>query len=103
MTAMAWLTVKQVFRDNSGKIQFVLLPNPADNVLKIVFAGGEWVVGRVEIFNPIGQRILMQDIEAEPGKEAVLHIEHFPQGNYFLVFRRGDGASAGERFIIVKG
>ncbi len=99
-------TVEQIFGNagsrKSGKIQFALLPNPADDVLNIVFAGEELVVGSVDIFNSIGQRILTQDIQLEPGKEGAFQIGHFPQGNYFLVFRRADGASVGERFIIVR-
>ncbi len=99
-------SVKPVFGDmdgeRSGKIQFALYPNPADEVLNIVFAGDEWVLGSVEIFNPIGQRILTQDIQVAPGKEVVLRTKHFPQGNYFLMFRRADGAVSGGRFIIVK-
>ncbi len=95
-------SINQVFRDNLAKTQFLLRPNPADEILNIVFSGDEWVAGRVEIFNPIGQRILAQDIRVESGKEVVLRIEHFPQGNYFLVFRGEDGARAAERFIIVR-
>ncbi len=96
-------SVKQVFSNGkSGKIEFLLYPNPADELLKIVFSGDEPVAGRVEVFNQIGQRVMTQDIQIEPGKEAVLHIKHFPQGNYFLVFRQGDGANAGKRFIIVR-
>jgi hypothetical protein len=86
----------------SSKIQFVLYPNPADDILNIVFAGNELVAGSVEIYNPIGQRIQTQDIQVSPGKAVVLHTKHFPQGNYFLMFRRADGGVAGGRFIIVK-
>ncbi len=86
----------------SSKIQFVLYPNPADDILNIVFAGNELVAGSVEIYNPIGQRIQTQDIQVSPGKAVVFHTKHFPQGNYFLMFRRADGGVAGGRFIIVK-
>jgi hypothetical protein len=86
----------------SGKIQFVLYPNPADDILNLVFAGNELVAGSVEIYNPIGQRIQTQDIQVSPGKAVVFHTKHFPQGNYFLMFRRADGGVAGGRFVIVK-
>lgn len=95
-------TINQISGDNSGKTLFQLRPNPADEVLNIVFVGDEFAIGHVEIFNPIGQRILTQEIQVEPGKEIVFQIEHFPQGNYFLVFRRADGARSGQRFIIVR-
>ena len=95
-------SIKQVLEGNAGKIRFVLLPNPADEVLNLVFAGDQWAIGRVEMYNPIGQCLLTQDIKVEPGKEVVLRIDHIPQGNYFLVFRSADGASSGERFIIVR-
>jgi len=95
-------SIKQVLGNNLGEIRFLLLPNPADQVLNIVFAGDEWVAGSVEIFNQIGQRRLTQDIQVEPGKEVVFHIEHFPQGPYFLIFRRDNGASASGRFIVVR-
>ena len=98
--------VKQVFGNlsggNSEEILFELLPNPADDVLKVVFMGDQWVVGTIEIFNPIGQRILRQDIQIESGKEIVLRIEQFPQGNYFMIFKRSDGVSAVGQFIIIR-
>jgi hypothetical protein len=92
-------SVKSIF---PGEIQFALRPNPADEVLHIVFEGAAMAIGRVEIFNLIGQRLLMQDIQVEPHQESVLHIEDFPQGSYFLVFRRADGLIAGRRFVILR-
>jgi len=67
------------------------------------FTGDEWAVGRIEIFNPIGQRTQMQEIRGSPGSEVILRIDHFPQGNYFLIFRRADGVIVGERFVIFRG
>jgi hypothetical protein len=99
-------SVKQVFgefgRNNAGRIHFQLRPNPADEVLNFVITGNELAVGSVSIFNQIGQCVLTQEIQAEPGKACIFRIEHFPQGNYFLVFRRADGAYMGERFVIVR-
>ena len=95
-------SVKQVFGNQAGGIQFMLLPNPADDVLHIVFDGNEVALGRVEIFNSIGQRVLTQDVQLEPGKKGAFQIGHLPQGYYFLMFRRADGARSGERFIIVR-
>ena len=95
-------SIKQVFGHQAGGIRFMLHPNPADEVLEIVFVGNETAQGRVEIFSPIGQRILTQDIQLEPGKKGAFQIGHLPQGNYFLIFRRADGGRSGERFIVVR-
>jgi len=95
-------SVKPVFGIVGENLRFMLLPNPADDVLHIVFVGNEVVFGRVEIFNLIGQRLLTQDVQLEPGKKGNLQIGHLPQGNYFLTFRRADGARSGERFMIVR-
>lgn len=98
-------SVKSVFGTKngelSGKAQFALYPNPADEVLNIVFAGAEMVLGSIEIVNSIGQRKLMQQIQVAPGKEVRLVTKYFPQGHYFLMFRRADGAISGGRFVIV--
>jgi len=97
-------TIEQIIGHKYPKgIEFTLLPNPADEMLHVVFAGGEWAVGRIEIFNPIGQRIQVQEIRVSPGSEAILRIDQFPQGNYFLIFRREDGVIVGERFVVLRG
>ena len=97
-------TKEQIISDQYlQEIQFALLPNPADEMLRVVFTGNEWAVGRIEIFNPIGQRIQMQEIRVSPGSEVILRINHFPQGNYFLIFRREDGGIVGKRFVILRG
>ncbi len=83
-------------------IQFALRPNPADETLQVVFAGNDMAVGRVEIFNPMGQRIQVQEIRVSPGSEIILRIGQLPQGNYFLIFRRADGMIAGKRFVILR-
>jgi len=67
------------------------------------FTGGEWAVGRVEIFNPIGQCIQVQEIRVSRGSAVILRIDNFPQSNYFLIFRRADGVIAGKRFVILMG
>ena len=100
-------TTEHIF-DASGHqypkdIQFALRPNPADDMLRVVFSGDEWTVGRLEIFNPIGQCIQMQEIRVSAGSEVILRTDHFPQGNYFLIFRRADGVIVGERFVIFRG
>ena len=99
-------TSEQIFGEighkNVGEIQFTLLPNPADEVLNIVFAGVEMAIGRVEIFNPIGQRILTQEIRVQAGVAEVMQIGKFPQGNYLLIFRGEDGVISGKRFIILR-
>jgi subtilisin-like proprotein convertase family protein len=87
---------------NAGEIQFALRPNPADDVLNIVFAGVEMAIGRVEIFNPIGQRILTQEIRVQAGVAEVMQIGKFPQGNYMLIFRGEDGKISGKRFVILR-
>ena len=80
----------------------MLLPNPADDVLYIAFEGNEVALGRVEIFNPIGQCVLTQDVQLEPGKKGAFQVGHLPQGHYFLIFRQADGARSGERFMLVR-
>jgi len=45
----------------------------------------------------------MQEIRVSPGSEVILRIDHFPQGNYFLIFSRDDGVIVGERFVILRG
>ena len=97
-------TTEQIIGHKYPKdIQFALRPNPADEMLQVVFAGDEWAVGRIEIFNPIGQCIQMQEIRVSPSSEVILRIDHFPQGNYFLIFRRADGVIVGERFVVFRG
>jgi len=44
----------------------------------------------------------MQEIRVSPGSAVILRIENFPQGNYFLIFRREDGVIAGKRFVILR-
>ncbi len=99
---LAVSSVKQVLGNPAGGIQFMLLPNPADDVLYIVFEGNELARGRVEIFNPIGQCVLTQDVQLEPGKKGAFQVGHLPQGHYFLIFRQADGARSGERFMLVR-
>jgi subtilisin-like proprotein convertase family protein len=96
-------TISSVAQLFSGEIQFALRPNPADEVLYIVFEGTAMAIGRVEIFNLIGQRLLTQDIQVEAIKESVLRIEALSEGNYFLVFRREDGLVGGKRFVVLRG
>ncbi|MDX1913648.1 MAG: LamG-like jellyroll fold domain-containing protein [Saprospiraceae bacterium] len=81
---------------------FALLPNPADDNLKVVFASNEKTSGSVVVFNQVGQDLLRENIVAEGGKEIVLRIGHLPQGAYFLVFIQDDGTTAGARFIIAR-
>jgi len=95
-------SIKQVLGNNVGGIQFALHPNPANEVLHLVFEGIEWAVGRLELYNLIGQHMMTQDIQVAPGKEVVLPIHPFPQGNYFLLFKGADGATSGRRFVIVR-
>jgi len=45
----------------------------------------------------------MQEIRVSPGSEVILRIDQFPQGNYFLIFRREDGVIVGERFVVFRG
>ncbi len=84
------------------RIRFSLLPNPADEVLYLSFEGNETANGQVEIMNAIGQRVLIQKIHLEPGKQGIIQINHLPQGNFFLIYRRDDGAGSGQRFIVVR-
>lgn len=96
-------SIKHISGEKPENIRFTLLPNPADDVLHIIFTGNEVALGRIEIFNPIGQRILIQDIHFEPGKKDAFQIGHLPQGSYSLIFSRMDGARSSERFIIMRG
>jgi subtilisin-like proprotein convertase family protein len=83
--------------------RFTLLPNPADDVLNIVFTGNKVAIGRIEIVNALGQRVAVQDMHLEPGQKGALPIGQLPEGNYALVFRRADGVVSSERFVIVRG
>ena len=96
-------TIKSVFNtmNSSGKVQFALYPNPAHEVLNVIFTGDKEAFGNITIFNSIGQHITTRDIQVAPGKAVVLPTKYFPQGNYFLVFRQDDGMISGRRFIVV--
>ncbi len=92
------VSIRQVL----GDTHLLLLPNPADDVLHIIFTGNEVAIGQVEIFNPLGQRILIQDIQLESGRSSSFPIGHLPEGHYFLMFSQADGGRSGERFIVIR-
>ncbi len=79
--------------------QFVLFPNPTDNELKINFLNEETVVGQVEIFNQLGQKVFVQKMKIEAGEEGILQVGHLQEGVYFLIFKNENGENYGERFL----
>lgn len=85
--------------DNQTMLVF---PNPADNFLKINFLEDEQMVGQVEIFNQIGQRVLTQNLSVESGEEGFLPVRQLPQGTYFLVLKDDFGQMQTARFSIFR-
>jgi len=68
--------------EHSGESNFSVYPNPASDFVFIENrAGGEF---RVEVFNATGQRILNQ---AFSSANAVLNVESFKRGEYFVVVK----------------
>ncbi len=74
--------LKNILSEN----QFVLFPNPTDNELKINFLNEEPVVGQVEVFNQLGQKVLVEIIKNRTGRGRRFAGRTFAGRRVFFVF-----------------
>jgi hypothetical protein len=59
---------------------FTIVPNPANNQTQITF--GKPFTGKIELFNPVGQIVYLDNVELAENK--VIALDHLSTGNYIL-------------------
>lgn len=76
-------------------------PNPVHGILNVGCSGEAAISCEAVLFNPIGQRVLSQDLHIEPGEAAQINVQHLALGPYYLVFRGKNGEISSRRFDVL--
>ncbi len=94
----------EILGKNFAPDEMLLFPNPSSNLLNIKFLDEKTVIGRVEIFNQIGQKVLSQNLKIESGEQGQLEVGHLPEGTYFLKVTPNASLEkpATARFVVLK-
>ncbi|AGC75524.1 fibronectin type III domain protein [Nonlabens dokdonensis DSW-6] len=75
--------------EENSKLEFVLYPNPASNVLNVV---SDLAFAKAEIYNLQGQRVITSN-------EAAIQVADLKTGMYIIKIVTEDGATATQQFI----
>lgn len=79
-----------------NQVAFSMFPNPTSNDLAII---AEENINRVEIYNMIGERVLMQDFGKNTFSKIELSVGNFDNGMYLINLYFDEGKQSIQKFI----
>lgn len=72
-------------RSTPDKIDFTILPNPANESILIDWGGPLEIESQIEIYNLSGQSVKVIQLEPQPERRVSVDISHFAEGMYTVV------------------